>query len=203
MRRSALAIVTATTLGLGVLAGTAHADSHQSANNTNTNTNTSTSTSTDIHAQNGAVTFAAQVAKVDAKTGKQAGAHTVLCEWTGNSKWTAGDPTEVTATAGFYCAAVGPDGPMITGEIRARLLDGKNNSAVAEGKWSFINAIDPTPTTNEVTKKVKRTRSLYVQNEMHGAFMTPGWVWTQLPKGCSGAATPNVVCKVNYAKFTV
>ncbi len=192
MLRTATTVATTAVLGLGVLAGTAHADNHRPA-----------PAAEPVTTEAGGTTFTARAAKVDPRTGKPGPARTVLCEWNGKSKWTAGNPTEVTATASFFCAAIGPDGPQITGEIRARLLDGKNNSAVAEGKWTFINGADPTPTVNEVTTKVKRPRSLYVQNEMHGSFVTPGWVWTALPKGCSGAATPMVVCKVDYAKFTV
>ncbi|MFF3453192.1 hypothetical protein ACFYXH_02460 [Streptomyces sp. NPDC002730] len=192
MRRTVTTIATTTVLGLGVLAGTAHADSHHPA-----------SAAEPVTTKAGSRTFTAQVAKIDPRTGKQVKARTVLCEWNHKAEWTAGNPTKVTGTASFFCAAVGPDGPQITGEIRARLLDGKNGSTVADGKWSFINAIDPTPTVAEVTAKVKRPKSLYVQNEMHGAFMTPGWVWTSHPKGCSGAATPNIVCNINSSKFSV
>ncbi|MEW1655872.1 hypothetical protein [Streptomyces sp. NPDC093707] len=146
--------------------------------------------------------FTAKVAKVDPKTGAQLKTNTVLCEWGADWKWDAEVVATVTGTTRFFCAAVGPGGPDITGESRARLMYDNNKSA-ADGERTVIQPLDPTPTISEVTAKVERPESLHVQHDMFADLLSPGWVWLSHPEGCSGAATPAVKCNIDYPSFKI
>lgn len=152
--------------------------------------------------QGGSGSFTAKVAKVEPKTGATLKAKTVLCEWNADWKWGPGTVSQVTGSARFYCAAVGPDGPQFTGESRARLMD-DHGKAIANGERTVIQPLDPTPTISEVTAKVKRPKTLHVQHDMWANFLTPGWVWQSHPKGCGGAGTTAIKCTIDYENFKI
>ncbi|MFG2287091.1 hypothetical protein ACGFOU_13665 [Streptomyces sp. NPDC048595] len=202
-RRTVTAAATTAVLALGVLAGTAHAgDNHQPATPAATTADASATAAELIGSQGGSGSFTAKVAKIDPKTGAPGPAKTVLCEWNANWKWGAGAVSKVTGSTRFYCAAVGPDGPKITGESRARLMD-DHGKAIANGERTVIQPLDPTPTVSEVTAKVKRPKTLHVQHDMWANFLSRGWVWQSHPKGCGGAATSAIKCKIDYKNFKI